>query len=432
MVSRAVTCEALPENWITLIDLGINAIYLNPIFKAHSNHRYDTVDYYQIDPRLGSLQDFDHLVNSAHPRGVRVILDGVFNHCGRGFFGFTDLLENGDHSEYLDWFHIKRFPLDAYSPGKAENYLGWWDHKSLPKFNTSNQYVREYLFRVAEHWIHQGADGWRLDVPNEIDDDSFWAEFRQRVKSVNPQAYLLGEIWTQDRRWVGDGHFDGLMNYPLREAVLDLLNGEASKASDFTERIDDLLSFYPRENTYSMFLPLGSHDTERIYTLLGGDVHKVKLAYAFYFAFPGAPAVYYGDEIGTPGGKDPECRAAFPWDGKGWLTELRAWVKHLAGLRSRHTALRQGDFRRLVVDDECRCYAFARSVCGDRGEGDETIAVVINPSAKPVSVRLNSELLGWDEGFGVTDLLSDAGWGVHDQVVSLDLAPWSTIYLTRR
>ncbi|HEY5271183.1 MAG TPA: alpha-amylase family glycosyl hydrolase, partial [Anaerolineales bacterium] len=162
-----------------LLDLGITAIYLNPIFAATSTHRYNTSDYYQIDPKLGTLADFRALLDTAHRNDVRLVLDGVFNHVGRGFFAFVDVLENGENSPYKGWFHIKDFPLDAYDGGQPENYLGWWNHKDLPKLNTSNKQVRKYIFDVARYWIEQGIDGWRLDVPNEIDDDGFWAEFRR-------------------------------------------------------------------------------------------------------------------------------------------------------------------------------------------------------------------------------------------------------------
>mgnify|MGYP001823123149 CR=1 FL=1 len=203
-----------------LLDLGVTAIYLNPIFQSASNHRYNISDYFKIDPKLGHLKDFHDLLDLAHANNIKVILDGVFNHCGRGFFAFSDLLENQEFSPYKDWFHVNTFPIDAYGTGKSKDYESWWGFKSLPKFNTNTFAVRRYIMDVAQYWIEQGADGWRLDVPNEINDDEFWAEFRYNVKSINNEAYIFGEIWEADTRWVGDAHFDGLMNYPVRDALL--------------------------------------------------------------------------------------------------------------------------------------------------------------------------------------------------------------------
>lgn len=190
--------------------LGVNAIYLCPIFKSNSNHRYHTVDYFEIDPVLGTLEDFDRLVKKAHKLKLRVILDGVFNHCSRGFFQFNSLMELGEHSPYVDWFHVKGWPLNAYTD--KPNYECWWNFPALPKFNTDCPDVREYLFSVGEYWMKRGIDGWRLDVPNEIDDDSFWQEFRRRVKKVNPDAYIVGEIWDEPSRWLKGDQFDGVMN----------------------------------------------------------------------------------------------------------------------------------------------------------------------------------------------------------------------------
>ncbi len=406
-----------------LLDLGITAIYLNPIFHSPSNYRYNTIDYYKIDPKLGDIQDFQALLDIAHRNGVRIILDGVFNHCGRGFFAFNDLLENQQNSPYKDWFHPRRFPIDAYSPGEASDYLGWWNHKSLPKFNTKTPAVRHYLLEVARYWIEQGADGWRLDVPNEIDDDSFWAEFRHIVKSINQEAYLVGEIWNADPRWVGESHFDGLMNYPVRDCLLHTLTSESTDTSLCVGRLESLTHMYPRENVHAMYVPLGSHDTARILTKLDRDVDRAMLAMLYQFAYPGAPAIYYGDEIGLQGGEDPGCRAAFPWDEHHWDHKLRSWIKTLITLRKRYACLRRGDYIHLLEDDLLRCYAFARTL------GDEKIAVLINASSSPAQLCLPTSVLHWIEGQTVRNLLDHEEYTVTSGCISALLPPWSGMWL---
>jgi cyclomaltodextrinase len=403
-----------------LLDLGVTALYLNPIFQASSTHRYNTSDYFKIDPKLGTLDDFHALVESAHRNDMHIVLDGVFNHCGRGFFAFTDVLENGERSPYQDWFYIKKYPLDAYSPGEAQNYLGWWNHKSLPKLNMGNPAVRNYIFSVARYWIEQGADGWRLDVPNEIDDDGFWEEFRHVVKSVNRDAYLLGEIWDVNPRWANDAHFDGLMDYPLREALLAMLNGKEN-AAQFAERAEGLLKSYPRENVYAMFLPLGSHDTERIKTMVEGSLEKVKLAYLIQMAYPGAPAVYYGDEIGLEGGKDPENRRAFPWKEAAWDQELRTWVKTLIAARKRNPALRRGDFQRVVAEDGM--YAFVRQL------GEEKILVALNASGRSHQVDLACSSLGWSDGRELHNLFNGEKIIISKGRLKIVLEPWSGVWI---
>jgi cyclomaltodextrinase len=405
-----------------LLDLGINALYLNPIFHATSNHRYNTSDYFKIDPKLGDLRDFKAMIDIAHQNGVRIILDGVFNHCGRGFFAFQDVLENQEQSAYKDWFHISNFPVDAYSTGDAKDFLGWWKYKSLPKFNTQYPAVRKYLLEVARYWIDLGADGWRLDVPNEIDDDGFWMEFGRSVKSSNPDAYILGEIWEVWQRWVEDGHCDGLMNYPLREAVLGWLTGRYSVVT-FAERVEKLLTVYPRKNVYAMYTTLGSHDTERLLTILGGDIRRMQLALAFLFAYPGAPAVYYGDEIGSEGGKDPDCRRTFPWDPKVWKQDLRDWVKTLVSLRKRYSCLRRGDYQRVGVEDIRGCYAFTRTL------GDEQILVVVNSSSVKRNWHLKLNGVGWKDGRIVRDLLGSEEIIVSGDILALTIPPSTAMWL---
>ncbi|MGD2156012.1 MAG: glycoside hydrolase family 13 protein [Anaerolineales bacterium] len=400
-----------------LLDLGVTAIYFNPIFQSPSNHRYNITDYYRIDPKLGDLDDFRALLEVAHRSDVRVILDGVFNHCGRGFFAFDDVLENQEHSPYRDWFHIHNFPVDAYSKGDAKDYKTWWKFKSLPKFNTDNPSVRRYIFDVAKYWIELGADGWRLDVPNEIDDDTFWAEFRHVVKSINRDAYLVGEIWDGEPRWVGDHHFDGLMHYPIRDALLEFLKG-ADTVCDFSDKVEVWLQRYPRENVYAMYLPLGSHDTRRLMTELEGNLDKVKMAFLFQFAYPGAPAIYYGDEIGLEGEKDPDCRRAFPWQRSQWNNELRPWVRQLAALRKRCQVLRRGEYISILVDRRRCCYAFARTL------GEKALLVILNGSPSRRYLRLPVGDL-WPDGRIVHDLLGDKEYIVSGDNLVITLQPWT-------
>ena len=419
--------RGLIQHFDYLLDLGINALYLNPIFQATSNHRYNTTDYFQIDPKLGTLDDFRQFLTVAHSNNVRVVLDGVFNHCGRGFFAFNDILENQDHSPYLSWFHVKGFPVDAYQFGDARDYLGWWGMKSLPKFNTDNPAVRRYLLDVARYWVEQGIDGWRLDVPNEIDDDAFWADFRQVVKRANPEAYILGEIWPADLRWVGENHFDGLMHYPIRDALLRLLSTGTLDILHFADKIEELLGYYPRENAYAMYVTPGTHDTERLLTRVEGNLDKARLAFLFIFAYPGAPAVYYGDEIGLTGGKDPECRAAFPWDARRWITDLRGWVKHLIALRKELAVLRRGDFARVCLDTQEACYAFARL------SPEQQVVVAMNASPNPRIFRVSTQTVGWADGMNVLNLTQP---GVEYQVengsITIMLPAWGGAWISNK
>jgi glycosidase len=323
-----------------IASLGVNAIYLCPIFKSNSNHRYHTVDYFEIDPVLGTLKDFDKLVKKAHKLGLRVILDGVFNHCSRGFFQFNSLMELGKNSPYVDWFHVHGWPLHAYS-GKP-NYDCWWGYPALPKFNTDNPDVREYLFSVGEYWMKRGIDGWRLDVPNEIDDDSFWQEFRRRIKAINPEAYIVGEIWDEPSRWLQGDQFDGVMNYPLRRAVLAYLFDE--KAVDLAEFAKRLRDAFPKGRFGVPMNLLGSHDTIRLASLPCSNLQRVKLAFAILFFLPGAPCVYYGDEIGMIGGKDPDNRRTFPWESlaEGCRKPIYNYIRELIELRNGSPILRDG------------------------------------------------------------------------------------------
>lgn len=312
-----------------LKDLGVSALYLNPVFSSASNHRYHTYDYMSVDPLLGGDAALRKLLDEAHRRGMRVVLDGVFNHASRGFWPFHHILENGPESPYIDWFHVEDFPLNPY-PRSAEerpNYRAWWSLPALPKFNTDNPGVREYLFNVAEHWVRFGIDGWRLDVPTEIDDDSFWREFRHRVKAVNPDCYICGEIWGEAQRWLQGDQFDAVMNYPMGSAALSYFGArhlrrdyhqnnfehEPLDAAGLLARFTEVQSWYAEEIQRAQLNLLDSHDTPRGLWLVQDHTPSLCMSLAFLLSIPGAPCIYYGTEMGMSAGNDPHCRGAFPW-----------------------------------------------------------------------------------------------------------------------
>jgi cyclomaltodextrinase / maltogenic alpha-amylase / neopullulanase len=440
-----------------LQDLGINAIYLNPVTASASNHRYHTYDYFKIDPLLGGEAAFRELLDAAHARGIRIVPDGVFNHASRGIWQFHHVLENGDGSPYVDWFHFNpdhlkgkkhwgAYPApeqqDQLKNGtpsyEALGYSAWWNLPALPKFNTDTPAVREFIFDAAVHWIKFGVDGWRLDVPAEINDDSFWQEFRRRVKAVNPDAYIVGEIWHESQRWLQGDQFDAVMNYLVTGGLMGWLIGDRLPpyifnigdyhkylhpldAKGFADWIDTLLGLYDPAINYVQLNLLDSHDTPRFITTAGGDFSALKLGWFFLFTYVGAPCIYYGDEVGLSGGPDPACRGAFPWKEKDWNMELLGYAKNLAELRHTHPALRRGTFHRLLASGNV--YAFARRT------DSETVIVAINAGTDTAIVDI--PLTGLDQAEGPrTALFGKANAQVADgHIRGLKLAPRSGVVL---
>jgi neopullulanase len=381
-----------------LRDLGITALYLTPIFASASNHRYHSYDYYQVDPLLGGNAALRELLDEAHGRGMRVVLDGVFNHASRGFWAFHHILENGMHSPYLDWFIIRGWPLHAYTSDLTHppNYDCWWGLPALPKFNIHNPGVREYLLDVARHWVAFGIDGWRLDVPTEIDDVSFWQAFRQVVKAANPDAYLCGEIWHLAERWLQGDQFDAVMNYPFSRAVLGfcgartLVQGYRQgsyplpplTAGRFARQIDAIITRYDWQVNHAQLNLLDSHDTARALWIVGDDKSALRLSVLCQMTMPGAPCIYYGDEIGMSAGRDPFCRAAFPWHEPGqWDHDLLAFYRRATALRHRHPALRTGSFQRLHASGGV--YAFARTL------PQQCAMVIVNAQTRAATMDLD-------------------------------------------
>ena len=393
-----------------LKELGVETLYFNPIFEAAENHRYGTADYDRIDPMLGTNGDFSRLCDEAHKRGMRVMLDGVFNHTGYvsryfngdGFYPELGACQSWD-SPYRSWFDFVEWP---------HRYESWWGIYSLPAVNEHDPAYREFIFggedSVVRRWLRAGADGWRLDVADELPDD-FVHGMHQAIRAEKPDAVIIGEVWEDGsnkvaynvrRKHILGGHCDGLMNYPLRNAILSFFQGGGSEG--FVEAMESIRENYPPFAFYSAMNSLGTHDTPRILTLLGADSdgkdrskewraefrltpeqrtrgkERVRAAALLLFCFPGSPTVYYGDEAGMEGFEDPFNRQTYPWGKED--EEMVDWFKALGALRRDHTALRRGDIRYLRGRGDL--LAFTRT--DDR----ETVLCVVNAGEEPARLEL--------------------------------------------
>ncbi|MFG6116201.1 alpha-glycosidase [Halobacillus sp. MO56] len=333
-----------------LVELGINGIYFTPIFKAYSNHKYDTIDYMEIDPQFGDKETFRKLVEECHERGIKVMLDAVFNHSGYYFPPFQDVLAKEQASKYRDWFHLRELPIKTEP---VPNYDTFAFVHTMPKLNTEHPEVKRYLLDVARYWIEEfDIDGWRLDVANEID-HAFWREFRRVVKSAKPDAYILGEIWHDSMPWLQGDQFDAVMNYPFTNGAVEFFAKDSMKAGEFADTITKVLHMYPDNVNEVAFNLLDSHDTPRILTLAGEEKARVKLLYLFQLSFIGTPCIYYGDEIGMSGGQDPGCRECMIWEEEEQDHDLFSFVQQLLKYRGAIPAFgNDGSFRFLETNND--------------------------------------------------------------------------------
>lgn len=375
-----------------LVDLGISGIYFTPIFKAFSNHKYDTIDYMEIDPQFGDKQTFRKLVKACHQRGIRIMLDAVFNHSGYFFEPFQDVLKNQEKSIYKEWFHIESFPLRT---DPAPNYDTFAYVGSMPKLNTEHPEVKSYLLKVASYWIEEfDIDGWRLDVANEVD-HQFWRDFRRQVKSIKPDVYILGEIWHDSMPWLQGDQFDAVMNYPLTSAALDFIAKEKIDVKEFVQQISNVLLSYPQNVNEVAFNLLGSHDTPRVLTHCNNQVEKAKLLYILLLTMPGSPCIYYGDEIGMTGEGDPGCRECMVLDENEQNVELKSFLKKLIHVRKTEKAVaNQGEFSFVKTSDNYFIYKLFQQ--------HMEIYIIINPSNQALEVSLpvtkwNSAFDLWEE-----------------------------------
>jgi alpha-glucosidase len=435
-----------------LTDLGVNALYLNPVFLSPSNHKYDTQDFLEVDPHFGGNAALHALMAAAHARGIRVILDGVFNHTSdwhrwmdrKGVYPTLGAFES-QASPWLDRYTFTSWPL---------HYCSWWGFSSLPKINYAAPGVRDWLYGagedgelpIASKWIVEaGVDGWRLDVPNdagpycEHDDHSIWKGFRQAVKSANPEAFITGEIWTDAASWLQGDEFDSVMNYNgFADPVSLWINGQNTAgektpadlgiASFDVDRLDSWLRGtrydYPAPATQTMLNLLDSHDTPRFLRRTNGllktdpaffderreDVWRLYLAVIFQMTYVGAPSVYYGDEIGLSGASDPDCRRTFDWSQGNWNTKLRDLYKRMIAIRHRHSALRTGAFLTLHTHNQNGTYAFGRF------DASSKVAVVLNNSASAKTLDVPVWLMGVPDGAVMTDELAGTSVAVSGGV----------------
>ncbi|QNK40592.1 glycoside hydrolase family 13 protein [Caproicibacter fermentans] len=367
--------QGILEKLDYLKELGINGLYLTPIFESPSNHKYDTTDYRKVDPAFGDKDLLCKLIKQAHENGIRVILDGVFNHSGYFFAPFQDVLKNGGHSQYAGWFHFTEFPEHGGEP----KYRCFGTSPNMPKLNTSNPQLKKYLFDTVAYWMEEtGIDGWRLDVSDEID-HQFWRDFRQLVKGINPEAVIIGENWHNSYPWLMGDQFDGVMNYPVTKSCIQFFASGEISAEEFAEDLSGSLMWNSDQANFSMLNLLDSHDTMRFLTWCRGDKKKLMLAILFLFSYIGVPCTYYGTEIGMEGNGDPDSRRTFDWDENRWDKDLLAFYQQIISFRKSCKPLQYGNIK-MWADDGVFYL--------ERGYGDEKALTVLNNTGEGKNIVL--------------------------------------------
>lgn len=370
------TLRGIFENLDYLENLHINCLYLNPIFKAASYHKYDTIDYMDIDPCFGTKEDLKMLIKECHVRGIRVILDGVFNHCGSGFEPFQDVLRNGQKSKYCSWFYQLQFPIkyDAMPNYEAFAYV-----KEMPKLDTGNPEVVDYFCNVGRYWIREAdIDGWRLDVANEINHD-FWRSFRKAVREEKEDAFLIGEIWEDSTVWLMGDQFDSTMNYTFSSVCREFFAEKKITVSEFDSKIHHMNLRYPEMVANVQMNFLDTHDIPRFLSYCGGDESRLKLAVFYMMCAVGIPSVFYGDERGITGVSEAEYRSPMPWNSN---EQLARYYSSYIEIRRNSEALCRGTYETLLCDDENEIYAFARKTPA------EEVVVIINAGESGKNVKL--------------------------------------------
>lgn len=383
--------QGVLDNLDYLEDLGINGLYFCPIFEAGSNHKYDTIDYLKIDPDFGDGALFKKLVEECHARGIKIMLDAVFNHMGDVSPQWQDVIKNGENSKYADWFHVREFPV-TYTEGKdfenateiTYDVFAFTPH--MPKLNTANPEVQEYLLNIAKYWIEEyDIDAWRLDVANEVD-HSFWKKFRQVCDETKDDFYILGEIWHSSQRWLQGDEFHAVMNYAYTDAILGYFVKDEIGMEKMVSEINSQLMLYPDQTNQMQFNVLDSHDTARLLTETKEDKDLMKQVMAFTYVQPGVPCLYYGDEIGMTGANDPDCRKCMVWEEEKQDRELHQFVKDLIALRRNEAkTLSEGSVHWLATETASGTIIFERTL------NNRTIRGIFNTGMEAITTELIGE-----------------------------------------
>ncbi len=483
-----------------LKELGVDVIYFNPIFEAHSLHKYDATTYHHIDNNFGNNRDGDwvaiqsekedpttwtftsadsvflNLIAQAHEMGIRIVIDGVFNHCGTDFWAFLDVLKNQQRSVYKDWFEVVRWD-DPATPENDFDYKGWWGYKGMPEFKENENGlvppVRDYVYNITRRWMDpngdgdpsDGIDGWRLDVAKYVH-PKFWEDWYKLVKSINPQAIVVAEIWEEAPDWIANQRVDSMMNYPLAKAMVKFFIDKKNRysVSEFDAELARLRAVYPQETNHILMNLIDSHDTDRVASMIRNpdryydrnagprrnpnydprkptreDLQLQQLIAVFQLMYPGAPSIYYGSEAGVWGADDPDDRKPMLWDDliyenesyasvrpdlkdedeNRFDRELFAHYQKLIKIRREHPAVRRGTFVTRLTDDEGEVYAFAR-----RFEKDE-IVVILNTGSRDHEIALP---IIWKNQMQVHDLLNEKFYALKNGIAQIQLPPkWAAI-----
>lgn len=372
-----------------LKDLGISGIYLNPVFASDSNHKYNTADYRCIDPHFGSEETMKELVQKAHEKGIRIMLDAVFNHSGTKFAPWMDVLEKGPESEYFDWFFVHDWPLPSRGRDTRDGRFDSFAFTTLmPKLNTNNPEVVDYFLEICTHWVDDwGIDGIRFDVGNEVS-HSFLRTLRRELKRRNPQLYLMGEIWHDSLTWLMGDEYDAVMNYPFSQSIHNFFADKALSARELEYSINRCYHMYMKQSNRVMFNLLDSHDTIRLYTRLDNNIEQFYQHMVLLFTMQGSPCIYYGTEIAMPGGFDPDCRRCMPWEQieKGQYDLPIGRMKQLIAMRRENPGCRAEAIRWIEEGD-------GRLVHYVKTGGEQQIEVYLNASDRPLEISVQGDVL---------------------------------------